>query len=76
MATLVLVWSVPRNPGVVSGWFLLTYGTFRIVTEVFRQPDEGVSVIAGLSRGQLLSVAMLAAGGMMIIICTKIIVNK
>ena len=71
LATLVLVWSVPRNPGVVSGWFLLTYGTFRIVTEVFRQPDEGVSVIAGLSRGQLLSVAMLAAGGMMIIICTK-----
>ena len=71
LATLVVVWCVPRSPGIVSGWFLITYGTFRIATEVFRQPDEGVSIIVGLSRGQLLSVAMLAAGGMMLSICSR-----
>ena len=42
-----------------------------MVTEVFRQPDEGVSIIIGLSRGQLLSAGMVLAGAAMILICAK-----
>ena len=71
LLSLAIVWVVPRKPGIISGWFLVMYGALRIVTEVFRQPDEGVSIIFGLSRGQLLSAAMVIAGGLIIVICTK-----
>ncbi len=76
LGSLLLVWLVPRKPGVVSGWFLISYGTLRILTEVFRQPDEGVSIIFGLSRGQLLSAGMVVVGIVMVIICTKIGTKK
>jgi len=59
---LFLIWWNPRKPGVVAGWFGIFYGLLRITTEVFRQPDEGVALLAGLSRGQLLSVAMILYG--------------
>jgi phosphatidylglycerol:prolipoprotein diacylglycerol transferase len=62
IALLVLVWLKPRKPGVVGSWFLILYGILRVVTEIFRQPDEGVALILGLSRGQLLSVLMIATG--------------
>jgi len=76
LGSLVLVWFVPRKPGIVSGWFLIIYGSLRILTEVFRQPDEGVSIIFGLSRGQLLSVCMVLAGIIMAIICAKVGTKK
>jgi len=60
--TLSLVWWKPRKEGVVAGWFLMIYGFFRIITEAYRQPDEGVALIAGLTRGQLLSAVMIIAG--------------
>jgi prolipoprotein diacylglyceryltransferase len=50
----------------------VVYGIFRILTEVFRQPDEGVSIIFGLARGQLLSVCMVLVGVVMILTCAKI----
>merc|ERR1711965_1156779 len=59
---LVLVWLVPRKPGVIAGCFLFFYGVLRIVTEVFREPDEGVALFLSLSRGQVLSVALVVAG--------------
>ena len=71
LISLILVWLVPRKPGVVSGWFLIVYGTLRILTEVFRQPDEGISIIFGLSRGQLLSVCMVLFGATVVLICAK-----
>ncbi|MDP7008041.1 MAG: prolipoprotein diacylglyceryl transferase [Phycisphaerales bacterium] len=71
LAALLLVWFVPRKPGIVSGWFLIVYGTLRIFTEMFRQPDEGVSLIAGMSRGQLLSVGMIFAGCLLAVVCAK-----
>ncbi len=46
-------------------------GTLRILTEVFRQPDEGISIIFGLSRGQLLSVCMVLFGATVVLICAK-----
>lgn len=61
-AVLVLVWLKPRKPGVIGGTFLIAYGVLRIMTEFFRQPDEGVALLMGLSRGQVLSVLMVLAG--------------
>ena len=55
----------------MCGWFLIMYGMLRILTEAFRQPDEGVSIIFGLSRGQLLSVFMVLFGAAVVLICAK-----
>jgi phosphatidylglycerol:prolipoprotein diacylglycerol transferase len=62
MGILALVWLRPRKPGVVGSVFLVAYGLLRILSEVFRQPDEGVAVVLGLSRGQWLSVLMVLSG--------------
>jgi len=53
----------PARHGVVGAWFLIIYGILRIITEVWRLPDEGIERVMGLSRGQWLSVVMVAAGG-------------
>ena len=65
---LVLVWWVPRKPGVIAGCFLSFYGVLRILTEVFREPDEGVALFLSLSRGQLLSVALVLSGSLLVIL--------
>ena len=63
LGLLILIWLRPRKPGVVGGWFLIIYGTLRIITEFFRQPDKGVALTFGLiSRGQTLSLLMVLAG--------------
>lgn len=59
---LVLIWLKARKPGVVGGWYLIIYGVLRILSEQWRTPDEGVALLAGLSRGQVLSVFMVAVG--------------
>ncbi|KAA0212574.1 MAG: prolipoprotein diacylglyceryl transferase [Leptolyngbya sp. PLA3] len=58
------IWRKPRTPGVIGCWFLIIYGVLRVVTEVWRLPDDNLAVqrIAGLSRGQWLSVVMVLAG--------------
>ncbi|GJQ30266.1 MAG: prolipoprotein diacylglyceryl transferase [Phycisphaerae bacterium] len=63
-AVLWLIWRRPRVPGVVGCWFLITYGLLRVLTELIRLPDADLAVqrFAGLSRGQWLSAAMIAAG--------------
>ena len=33
---LVLVWLVPRKPGIITGAFLVVYGILRVLTEQFR----------------------------------------
>lgn len=62
--TLLLIWRIPRAPGVIASWFLIIYGVLRVVTEFWRLPDAQLAVqrIAGLSRGQWLSVLMVVAG--------------
>ncbi len=61
---LWFLWSRRVRDGVVAGSFFLIYGVLRILTEVWRLPDaqftEGRPL--GLSRGQWLSAAMIAAG--------------
>lgn len=58
------IWRKPRKPGVVGSWFLILYGAMRIATEFWRLPDGHLAVqrIAGLSRGQWLSVLMVILG--------------
>ena len=67
---LVLVWLAPRKPGVIAGCFLSFYGVLRILTEVFREPDEGVALFLSLSRGQLLSVALVLSGILLVILAS------
>ena len=55
---------VRSQPGRLSGEFLIGYGIVRIVGEVFREPDQDVSLILGLSRGSFYSIFMIVAGGM------------
>lgn len=59
--------------GVVSAWFLITYGILRIATEFVRLPDAHLAVqrFAGLSRGQWLSAVMVIAGVAMLIWRTR-----
>ncbi|MBT8485037.1 MAG: prolipoprotein diacylglyceryl transferase [Phycisphaerales bacterium] len=61
LGILCLLWLRPRRPGMVGVAFLGAYGVLRIVTELFRQPDVGVDRFVGLSRGQVLSLLMVAA---------------
>lgn len=63
-AVLWWIWRKPRNPGVVGCWFMITYGALRVVTEFWRLPDGHLAMqrIAGLSRGQWLSVVMVVIG--------------
>ena len=58
-----------KPAGAVSGLFLLTYGSLRILAEFFRQPDAHIGYLAfgWVTQGQLLSVPMVIGGiGLMI----------
>lgn len=52
-----------RRPGEVTGVFLLGYGTMRIISEFFREPDEHLQFLFGhMTMGMLLSVPMIVVG--------------
>lgn len=51
-----------RTPGTVVSEFLILYGIVRIGAEFFREPDLGISLIFGMSRGQFYSIFLIAAG--------------
>ena len=59
---LIAVWWRPRLPGTVGAWFFISYGILRILSEIWRQPDVGVALIGGLSRGQVLSILLSLTG--------------
>ena len=69
---LFIVWWTPKKPGIIASCFLLFYGSARIATEVFRQPDEGVALFMGLSRGQVLSVFMIMFGVLLLFYTSRI----
>lgn len=54
----------PRPPMVVSGLFLSCYGSFRFLTEFFREPDAHLQFVAlgWVTMGQALSVPMVLMG--------------
>ena len=54
---------VRRRLGLLSGIFLLGYGTFRTIAERFREMDAWIGILGpSLTLGQLLSLPMIAAG--------------
>jgi phosphatidylglycerol:prolipoprotein diacylglycerol transferase len=56
-----------KQPGRLTGECLVIYALVRIVCEVYREPDDGVSPILGLSRGTFYSLFLALAGAVMII---------
>lgn len=56
-----------HKPGFIAGSFIICYAIVRIGNEMFRMPDIQIGFQAlGLTRGQWLSVAMLALGVFML----------
>jgi phosphatidylglycerol:prolipoprotein diacylglycerol transferase len=58
---------VRTQPGRLAGESLLAYAAVRIFCELFREPDEGVSLIFGLSRGTFYSLFLVVAGTILIL---------
>ena len=60
---LVVLWRRPQKPGVIAAAFGSLYCVARIIGEQFRMPDVGIGFEAlGLTRGQWISIGMLAVG--------------
>jgi phosphatidylglycerol:prolipoprotein diacylglycerol transferase len=55
-----------RQPGRMAGEFLVAYAGVRMIGEVFREPDVGISPILGLSRGSFYSIFLIGVGVLMI----------
>ncbi|HZZ58182.1 MAG TPA: prolipoprotein diacylglyceryl transferase [Opitutaceae bacterium] len=53
---------VRRQPGRLAGEFFVVYAIVRIFCERFREPDEGISLILGLSRGTFYSLIVFLVG--------------
>ncbi|CAJ0993221.1 prolipoprotein diacylglyceryl transferase [Pantoea sp. Nvir] len=52
-----------RPMGSISGLFLIGYGIFRSIVELFRQPDAQLGLFkGGISMGQILSMPMILIG--------------
>ncbi len=68
---LYMLWRsewVRMRPGVLSGAFLVGYGIFRMIGELFREPDMHIGFLAfGTTMGQWLSLPMVVIGGYLIV---------
>jgi len=53
---------VQRQPGRLAGEFLIGYAIVRMIGEIFREPDFGIDLIWGLSRGTFYSIFLIVAG--------------
>ncbi len=52
-----------QKKGLISAFFLIFYGIFRILAEFFREPDAQIGYIFGwLTEGQILSLLMVVLG--------------
>lgn len=58
---------IRRTHGILFGVFLAGYGLCRFIIEFFREPDEQIGfILQYFSMGQLLSLPMMAVGGLII----------
>jgi phosphatidylglycerol:prolipoprotein diacylglycerol transferase len=66
---IVWLFSARQRPvGAVSGVFLVSYGVLRTITELFREPDVHIGLIAqSVTMGQILSLPMIAIGILLIL---------
>ena len=55
------------QPGRLCGEYMVSYAAVRIFCEIFREPDAGVSLILGLSRGTFYSLFLAVVGGALIV---------
>ena len=67
----VVLWWVSRKPrpvGLISGLFLLLYGSFRFVVEFVRVPDAHLGYLAlnWVTMGQILSLPVILAGAVLV----------
>lgn len=73
----VILWTLKdrmrRWPsGIMLSLFLILYGMFRFLAELFREPDSQVGFVAGLlTMGQVLSILMICAGVLLIAVRKK-----
>ena len=66
----VMMWLATRRPtlsrGMIFGTFIALYGVFRMLLELFRQPDVQIGargfLAGGVTMGQLLSVPLVVGG--------------
>ena len=56
-----------RQPGRLTGESLVIYALGRVICEVYREPDAGVSPILGLSRGSFYSLFLFLIGVVLIV---------
>lgn len=69
---LFFLWRRPRKPGFIAASFIILYACTRIVTEMFRTPDAHIGFqLFGLTRGQWLSIVMLAIGFVLALIWSR-----
>jgi phosphatidylglycerol---prolipoprotein diacylglyceryl transferase len=76
VALFLIVWWFTRRPRPTlapSGLFLLGYGVFRFLIEFVRVPDEHLGYLAldWVTMGQLLSLPMIAAGGVLLVMAYR-----
>ena len=51
------------------GFFLIFYGIFRSLAELFREPDQHIGYLAGcITRGQILSGLMIIGGSLLLVL--------
>ncbi len=61
-----------RHPGVLTALFVILYGVFRIIAELFREPDPQLGFIVGpVTMGQILSSCMMLAGIIVLVLRRK-----
>lgn len=75
IALFAILWLYCRQPrprGAASGIFLIGYGSFRFITEFFREPDHGIfGQSYTVSMGQWLSLPMIAAGLLLLLLAYR-----
>ena len=75
IALFVILWlysSSPRPRSATSGVFLIGYGSFRFITEFFREPDHGIFGQSYMvSMGQWLSLPMILIGVAMLLLAYR-----
>jgi phosphatidylglycerol:prolipoprotein diacylglycerol transferase len=63
-----------RRPRLASGLFLIGYGVFRSIAELYREPDKHLGfIIEGITMGQILSFPMILLGIYLVVISSKTI---
>lgn len=69
LVALFVIWRKPQKPGILAAWFSILYCVARIIGEQYRMPDAQIGFqLWGLTRGQWLSIALLAVSVFFLIV--------